>query len=88
MEDAGHYVINGAKIHVSTVPGADILAVSAKIATPDGGKPKMVLLRVPTNLPGISTSVMEQMGARAHMLGEVRFDKVRVPVEATLGGGG
>ena len=88
VEDGGHYVINGTKIHVSSVPGADILAVSAKIATPDGGKPKMVLLRVPTNLPGISTSVMEQMGARAHMLGEVHFDNVRVPVEATLGGAG
>lgn len=88
VEDSGHYVINGSKIHVSTVPGADILAVSAKIATPDGDKPKMVLLRVPTNLPGISTSVMEQMGARAHMLGEVHFDNVRVPVKATLGGAG
>ena len=88
VENGGHYVINGTKIHVSTVPGADILAVSAKITTPDGGKPKMVLLRVPTNLPGISTSVMEQMGARAHMLGEVHFDNVRVPVEATLGGAG
>ena len=88
VEDGGHYAINGTKIHVSTVPGADILAVSAKIATPDGGKPRMVLLRVPTNLPGISTSVMEQMGARAHMLGEVHFDNVRVPVEATLGGAG
>ena len=88
VENGGHYVINGTKIHVSTVPGANILAVSVKIATPDGGKPKMVLLRVPTNLPGISTSVMEQMGARAHMLGEVHFDNVRVPVEATLGGAG
>lgn len=88
VENDGHYVINGTKIHVSTVPGADILAVSAKLASPDGGKPKMVLLRVPTNLPGISTSVMEQMGARAHMLGEVHFDNVRVPVEATLGGAG
>ena len=88
VEDGGHYAINGTKIHVSTVPGADILAVSAKIATPGGGKPKMVLLRVPTNAPGISTSVMEQMGARAHMLGEVHFDNVRVPVEATLGGAG
>ena len=88
VEDGEHYVINGTKIHVSTVPGADILAVSAKIATHNGDKPKMVLLRVPTSLPGISTSVMEQMGARAHMLGEVHFDNVRVPVKATLGGAG
>ena len=88
VEDGDSYVINGAKIHVSTVPGADILAVSAKISATGGGKPKMVLLRVPTNLLGVSTSVMEQMGSRAHMLGEVNFDHVRVPIGATLGGAG
>ena len=88
VQDGDHYLINGTKIHVSTVPGADILAVSAKIPAPDGGKSKMVLLRVPTSLPGISTSVMEQMGARAHMLGEVKFDNVRVPLDATLGDAG
>ena len=88
VQDGGHYIVNGTKIHVSTVPGADILAVSAKIPSPGGGKPKMVLLRVPTNLPGVSTSVMEQMGARAHMLGEVHLDNVRVPVDATLGDAG
>ena len=88
IEDAGEYVLNGAKVHVSIMPGADILAVSAKIPSPDGGKAKMVLLRVPTNLPGVSTSVMEQMGARAHSLGTVDFENVRVPVEATLGDAG
>ncbi len=88
VEDGGYYLINGTKIHVSTVPGADILAVSAKIVIAENVKPKMVLLRVPTNLPGVTTSVMEQMGARAHMLGEVHFDNVRVPVNATLGGAG
>lgn len=82
------YVIDGSKIHVSTVPGADVLAVSARIPQPGGGKPRMVLLRVPTNLPGVTSTVMEQMGARAHMLGEVRLDGVRVPASATLGGEG
>lgn len=88
VPDGAHYLINGTKIHVSTVPGADVLAVSAKIPSPDGGKPRMVLLRVPTDLPGVSTCVMEQMGARAHMLGEVQFDNVRVPLDATLGDAG
>ncbi|MEY2619053.1 MAG: hypothetical protein RL522_2055 [Pseudomonadota bacterium] len=82
------YVIDGTKIHVSTVPGADVLAVSARVAQSDGAKPRMVLLRVPTNLPGVSTTVMEQMGARAHMLGEVHLQGVRVPASATLGGEG
>lgn len=88
VEDGDQYVLNGTKIHVSTVPGADVLAVSAKIPGPGGGKPRMVLLRVPTSLPGVSTSVMEQMGARAHMLGEVHLRDVRVPTSATLGGAG
>lgn len=89
VEDGDDYVITGRKIHVSTVPGADLLAVSARLAAGDGdGARRMVLMRVPTDLPGVSCSVMEQMGARAHMLGEVRFDGVRVPKSATLGGAG
>jgi len=82
------YVIHGTKVHVSTVPGADVLAVSARVEQPGGAKSRMVLLRVPTDLPGVSTTVMEQMGARAHMLGEVHLDGVRVPATATLGGEG
>ncbi len=86
--DGDDYVVDGTKIHVSTVPGADVLAVSARVVQPGGAKPRMVLLRVPTNLPGVSSVSMEQMGARAHMLGEVRLEGVRVPASATLGGEG
>ncbi len=86
--EGDEYVIDGTKIHVSTVPGADVLAVSARVPQPEGGKPRMVLLRVPTHLPGVSSSSMEQMGARAHMLGEVHLQGVRVPATATLGGEG
>lgn len=90
--DGDDYVIDGTKIHVSTVPGADVLAVSAKLAdswaSGEGGrKPRMLLLRVPVTLPGVSVSPMAQMGARAHMLGEVRLQAVRVPRTATLDGG-
>ena len=86
--DGDDYVLNGRKIHVSTMPGADILAVSARIPAADGGKPQMVMLRVPTDLPGVTSSVMEQMGARAHALGVVEFKNVRVPRSATLGDAG
>ena len=86
--DGVDYVLNGKKIHVSTMPGADLLAVSARLPSTDGGKPQMVLLRVPTDLPGVTSAVMEQMGARAHALGEVEFKNVRVPLTATLGEAG
>lgn len=88
VEDGDSYVLNGRKVHVSTMPGADVLAVSAKVPSPDGGKPKMVLLRVPTSLPGVSSEPMEQMGTRAHALGSVDFRDVRVPLAATLGDAG
>lgn len=85
--DRDHYMLNGTKIHVSLMPGADVLAVSAKLASADG-KPSILMLRVPTDLPGVSSEVMEQMGARAHRLGIVRFKDVRVPLDATIGGRG
>lgn len=85
VPDGDSYVLNGRKIHVSTMPGADVLAVSARVPDAGGGKGKMVLLRVPTDLPGVTSCVMEQMGARAHALGEVDMRDVRVPLQATLG---
>ncbi|MEO8751515.1 MAG: acyl-CoA dehydrogenase family protein [Casimicrobiaceae bacterium] len=88
VRDGDDYVVNGRKVHVSIMPGADILAVSVKIASADGAKPAMGLLRIPTNLPGVSSTLMEQMGARAHRLGVVNFENVRVPVTATLGDAG
>ena len=86
--EGDEYIINGRKVHVSLMPGAEILAVSARIENPDGSKGKFVLLRVPTNLPGVSSTIMEQMGARAHRLGIVDFADVRVPLSATLGDAG
>ncbi len=88
VEDGDSLVLNGRKVHVSTMPGADVLAVSARIVASDGAKAKMVLLRVPTSLPGVSSAPMEQMGTRAHALGSVDFRDVRIPIEATLGDAG
>ncbi|WP_373086586.1 acyl-CoA dehydrogenase family protein [Sneathiella sp.] len=83
------YVINGTKIHVSLVPGAQVMAVTAKTESEDG-KTKISMFRVDSDLPGINVSSMDQMGARAHQLGRVVFEHVRVPASAMMGddGGG
>jgi cyclohexanecarboxyl-CoA dehydrogenase len=89
--DGDDYVVNGTKIHVSQVPGAEVLAVSARIhdgAGDGSAKRPMVLLRVPADAPGVSCAPMAQMGVRAHQLGVVRMNNVRVPRTATLGGEG
>ena len=82
------YILEGEKVHVSTIPGADILAVSAKVHAEGEDKPKMILLKVPTNSQGVTVEMAEQMGAKAHSLGTVRLNQVRVPVAATLGNEG
>jgi cyclohexanecarboxyl-CoA dehydrogenase len=87
VADGDDYIVNGSKIHVSMMPGADVLAVSCKMPAA-GGKPAIGMLRVPTTAPGVRSEIMEQMGARAHSLGAVRFENVRVPRSALMGGEG
>lgn len=87
IQQGDHFVLNGRKIHVSITPGADVLAVSCKMRSA-AGKEVIGMLRVPTDLPGITTELMPQMGARAHSLGIVEFNDVRVPLDALLGGEG
>ncbi|HVZ42345.1 MAG TPA: acyl-CoA dehydrogenase family protein [Ramlibacter sp.] len=82
--DGDEYVIDGSKIHVSLTPGASVLAVSCRMPAPDGRR-AIGMLRVPADAPGVTIAPMEQMGARAHSLGAVRLDRVRVPCTATLG---
>lgn len=85
--DGDEYIVNGEKIHVSLVPGAHFMGVSANVAEP-GSKPSITLFRVPTDSPGVSCSSMEQMGARAHQLGRVTLTNVRVPVSNIIGADG
>lgn len=85
--DGDDYLVSGTKIHVSQVPGAQVLAVSARVDDGSERRP-MVLLRVPADAPGVSVEAMPQMGVRAHQLGIVRMDSVRVPKSAVMGSEG
>lgn len=80
-------VINGQKIHVSLMPGAAVMGVSARVTQADG-KGKITFLRVPADLPGISTELMPEMGLRSHQLAIVNFKDVRIPAGDVLGGKG
>ncbi|WP_373089136.1 acyl-CoA dehydrogenase family protein [Sneathiella sp.] len=87
IRDGDDYIISGTKIHVSLVPGAQVMAVTAKTETEDS-KMSISMFRVDADLPGVTVSSMEQMGARAHQLGRVIFDNVRVPSSALMGADG
>ncbi len=85
--DGGDYIINGQKIHISLMPGAHYMGLSAKV-NDKNGKQRINLINVPSDLPGVSCDLMEEMGLRSHQLGIVNLKNVRVPITNTLGGKG
>lgn len=82
--EGDEYVVDGTKIHVSLTPGANVLAVSCRMPEANG-KRSIGMLRVPADAPGVTVERMEQMGVRAHSLGVVRLQDVRVPRDAIMG---
>lgn len=83
----GQFVINGKKIHVSLMPGAHYMGVTAKVMGPDG-RSRITFIKVPSDTPGVSCEHMPEMGARGHQLAIVHFKDVRVPATDVLGGKG
>ncbi len=78
-------VINGRKIHVSLMPGAHVMGVSARVMN-GAGEPRISFIRVPSDLPGVSVEIMPEMGMRAHQLAIVDMRDVRVPLANVLQG--
>jgi len=83
--DGSDFIINGRKIHVSLMPGATHMGVTAWVRGDGSNKPHIAFIKVPADTPGISSEQMEEMGARGHQLGIVHFKGVRVPQSYTLG---
>lgn len=78
----GELVLNGAKALVPRAADASLLIVGAEL--PWTGP---VLLLVETATKGITVRRAPTMGARAAGFGELRFENVRLPASALLGGG-
>ena len=85
--DGDDFVITGRKIHVSLMPGASVMGVTAVVRQEDGTD-RISFLRVPADAPGITTEKMPEMGTRSHQLGIVNFNDVRIPTTSVLGGKG
>jgi alkylation response protein AidB-like acyl-CoA dehydrogenase len=78
------YVINGFKTYVSLVPGADYLLVTA-MTTPGAAQRGMSMFIMPSDTPGVRIEAIPEPGVKAHMLGSIWFDNVRVPRSALVG---
>ncbi|MGE0803551.1 MAG: acyl-CoA dehydrogenase family protein [Lautropia sp.] len=78
------YVINGFKTYVSLVPGADVLLVTAMtdLAAVRRG---MSMFVMPADTPGVTITAIPEPGVKAHMLGSITLEDVRVPRSALVG---
>jgi cyclohexanecarboxyl-CoA dehydrogenase len=84
QKDGGELVIDGSKRHVSLIPGATVMAVSATMET-ECGKRATTLVMVETDRPGVSWTPIPEMGQRAHQLAQVELRGVRVPAGHVMG---
>ena len=80
--DGGDLVLNGSKALVPRAADASLLVVGAEL--PGTGP---VLLLAESAGRGVTVRPAATMGARAAGFGELRFDTVRLPRSALLGGG-
>jgi alkylation response protein AidB-like acyl-CoA dehydrogenase len=80
-QDADGFVLSGEKTLVPLADRAELLLVAADLV---GRGPQLFLIEAST--PGVSVKAEPSMGLRAASLGSVRFEDVRLPHGALLGG--
>ena len=88
LREGDHYVITGTKCYITNAPIADLFTVFARTG-PEGGKGAngISAFLIERGTPGLSTPpAYRKMGQHGSPVGEVIFDRVRVPASAIVGG--
>ena len=84
VRDGDHYLVNGAKMFVTSGTRADFL--TAAVRTGGDGYGGISVLLIDTDRPGVTVSKsLDKMGWAASDTAEIGFDDVRVPVAQRLG---
>jgi cyclohexanecarboxyl-CoA dehydrogenase len=78
------YVLSGEKSGISMVMPADAVLVFAKTDVAAGARGVSTFL-VPTDLPGVSRTPLQDMGERAIQRGSLFLDQVQVPRDYLIG---
>ena len=85
VRDGDGYVVNGQKIWTSYAHAADYCFLLVRTARTDNPRRGISVLLVPMDLPGIEVREIATLGVR-HLVHEVFFTDVAVPVSCRLGG--
>jgi len=84
--DGDHYVVNGAKMYITSGMRADYLTVAVR--TGGTGASGVSLLLIEADRPGITRTELKKMGWWCSDTASIQFDDVRVPVENIIGAEG
>lgn len=78
-----HYVVNGAKMFITSGMRADWLTVAVRTGGPGMGGVSLMLIE--TDRPGVSRTRLEKMGWHCSDTAAIHFDDVEVPPENLIG---
>ncbi|SFO44784.1 acyl-CoA dehydrogenase [Pseudonocardia ammonioxydans] len=85
--DGDHYVVNGAKMFITSATRADFVTTAVRTGEP--GAKGVSLLVIDTDTPGLGVSRrLDKMGWLCSDTAELHFDDVRVPVANLIGAEG
>jgi alkylation response protein AidB-like acyl-CoA dehydrogenase len=80
--EGDHWVLTGAKRFISNAPAAGLYVVFARTG-PDAGARGLSAFVVPRDAPGLAGAPMHTLAP--HVIGELRFDRCRIPQDHILG---
>ena len=86
--EGNEYVLDGEKTSITLLDHADGFVVFARTGEPQTGARGVSAFLVDAHAPGVSTTHINSVGARAAGRGSVFFDNVRVPAARRLGAEG
>ncbi|MBF6209752.1 acyl-CoA dehydrogenase family protein [Nocardia puris] len=85
--DGDDWVLDGQKRFITNAPVADLFVTFARTREPSKGDPGIAVFLVPADAPGVSVGPKDaKMGQEGAWTADVRFDGVRVPDSALVGG--
>ena len=84
-DKGGYYLLNGSKMWITNGPDADTLVVYAK-TEPEMGARGVTAFLIEKGMPGFSIAqLLDKLGMRGSLTGELVFINVEVPAENVLG---
>ncbi|OJY39797.1 acyl-CoA dehydrogenase family protein [Pseudonocardia sp. 73-21] len=84
-DEAGDWILNGAKTFISSATTADVVIVAVR-TDPDAGSRGFSLLVVEADTPGFTRGrKLDKVGLHAQDTGELYFDNARIPAENLIG---